>query len=770
GRNNCRYYNGLGCSVASQCLSGYCVDGFCCNNICMNECAACSAEKKGGGYDGVCGPIAATTDPDDECVGGSCTASGTCSNPQAKWVNGTACVSAAQCASGYCADGVCCDSWCQGDCVACTAAKKGGGVDGTCGAIPYDTDPDDECWGGACDGNGVCKQYNGVPCPNTAVCLSGYCADGFCCGNICTSQCSACSTAKKGYGYDGVCEVIASGLDPDHECNPGECDGVGTCNQQQTLQADGIACASAAQCASGHCVDGVCCDSACTGICQACTEQLKRVGPDGTCGPIQYDTDPENECFGGACTGDGHCKQYNGVPCSSPTDCLSNYCVEGVCCNNVCNGLCQSCSAAKKSAGFDGQCGFTAADIDPDNECIPGECNGSGACNQPQTLQANGATCVSGANCASGFCVDGVCCNSACTETCVACTNAKTGYGVDGTCAPILYDTDPEEECWGGACSGFGECKLYNGVACATTEQCLSNYCVDGFCCGNICTSTCMACSTAKKGYGFDGVCEHISNGQDPDNECNPGECDGAGVCNQVQTGLANGAACSQSVQCISGFCVDGFCCNSACSGTCQSCSAAISNQVNGQCSFIWRGLDPEDDCGDERCDGFGVCTLPNGSACSNPQQCTSGICFYSTCSASEPPCISTMYGGHAYRICKGSYNNAQAENECANVGMTLAFVDDKAENTFLVDSANQAYGCLEWHLTAFWVGNRASSTPSTWSDGSARWAPGEPSGDGDYIHLQRFCGVNRYGWNDVPPQISHGYICETSGAPAFAP
>jgi len=189
-----------------------------------------------------------------------------------------------------------------------------------------------------------------------------------------------------------------------------------------------------------------------------------------------------------------------------------------------------------------------------------------------------------------------------------------------------------------------------------------------------------------------------MAGGNDPDNECNPGECNGAGACNQLQMGLANGSACVQSEQCVSGFCVNGI------------------------------------------------------------------------CSASSPDCVSATYGGHTYRVCRGSYTNSAAQNECANAGMTLAFVDDKAENTFLVDTANQAYGCIDPSLTAFWVSNRKSSSPPTWSDGSPRWAPGEPSGDGDYVHLQRYCGVNRYGWNDVPPETSHGYICESTSVPVPDP
>jgi len=150
GKNQCKYYNGYTCTSAAQCLSGYCVDGYCCGNICMNACQACSAAKKGGGTNGVCGNIAAGTNPDGECAsGGSCNGSGACTTSITKLANGAACSSAAQCNSGYCADGVCCDGWCLGTCQACTAAKKGSGADGTWGRFANGKAPGRESLGGA---------------------------------------------------------------------------------------------------------------------------------------------------------------------------------------------------------------------------------------------------------------------------------------------------------------------------------------------------------------------------------------------------------------------------------------------------------------------------------------------------------------------------------------------------------------------------------------------------------------------------------------------
>jgi len=86
---------------------------------------------------------------------------------------------------------------------------------------------------------------------------------------------------------------------------------------------------------------------------------------------------------------------------------------------------------------------------------------------------ANGTPCTTGSECTSTFCVDSVCCDTACDGTCEACTAVKTG-GTDGACAPIPEGMDPDSECpdqgpcgLNGSCDGFGACQFYaSGTAC----------------------------------------------------------------------------------------------------------------------------------------------------------------------------------------------------------------------------------------------------------------------------------------------------------------
>jgi alpha-tubulin suppressor-like RCC1 family protein len=590
----------------------------------------------------------------------------------------TACTTGAQCPTGTCSDGFCCDQKCDNKCMACSAAKKGGGLDGVCGSIAYDTDPDNDCPYGACDGKNQCKNYNGFSCTSTAQCLSNYCVDGVCCGNICMGSCSACSAAKKGSGSDGVCGFIKAGVDIDSECNPGECNGGGACNASpQPTAPNGSACASSAMCQSGFCADGVCCDSWCLGTCQACTAAKKGGGVNGVCGSIANDQDPDDECWGGACNGAGVCKQYNGVPCTNKSQCLSGYCIDGVCCGNVCTGWCYACSESKKGQGYDGVCGPITFGRDVDNECSPGECNGGGACSQAQTPLTNGTVCVAGAQCASGNCVDGVCCENACLGTCYACTAALKGQGVDGICGVIGSERDPDGECNGGKCDGTGACRYYNGAACSATNQCFSNYCVDGFCCGNVCSGPCQACSASKKGgAGADGVCGQIPASYDPDNECNPGACNGASGCTQPQAQLANGSACTFATQCTAGWCVDGVCCNAPCATSCVACTAAKTGQPNGTCAYVPNLTDPDNECANGDCNGGGACVassnLPNGSSCGTASQCLSGqcvdgVCCNVACTGSCVACTTAKQGQGTNGICGPIKYDFDPEEECVN-------------------------------------------------------------------------------------------------------
>ncbi len=72
-----------------------------------------------------------------------------------------------------------------------------------------------------------------------------------------------------------------------------------------------------------------------------------------------------------------------------------------------------------------------------------------------------GKACKAGKECQSGFCSDGVCCETACRDRCNACVPWKTNGATPGVCGLVAGGTDPDNECPGAeVCNGFGSCQL----------------------------------------------------------------------------------------------------------------------------------------------------------------------------------------------------------------------------------------------------------------------------------------------------------------------
>jgi N-acetylneuraminic acid mutarotase len=171
----------------------------------------------------------------------------------------------------------------------------------------------------------------------------------------------------------------------------------------------------------------------------------------------------------------------NGTGCAAATAslCASGNCVDGVCCESAsCSGPCKSCNVPGKA----GTCVLAS----PGTQ-VAGSCSGDQACDATGACKtADGKACTSATACASGFCSDGVCCNSACTGTCVSCKLA----GTVGTCSPIPIGTDPDNDCGKGTppcqstCDGVGACVFPMDSSCGKCGTC--NYvgsCVEAMYC-----------------------------------------------------------------------------------------------------------------------------------------------------------------------------------------------------------------------------------------------------------------------------------------------
>ncbi|MFO0675837.1 MAG: hypothetical protein U0169_04845 [Polyangiaceae bacterium] len=94
----------------------------------------------------------------------------------------------------------------------------------------------------------------------------------------------------------------------------------------------------------------------------------------------------------------------------------------------------------------------------------------------------DGAPCTAASECASRFCVDGVCCASACTGTCLTCAVTP------GTCTPVR-NADDADSCPGArSCDATGQCRARPAELCASDADCVTGHCADGVCCDRACT------------------------------------------------------------------------------------------------------------------------------------------------------------------------------------------------------------------------------------------------------------------------------------------
>jgi cysteine-rich repeat protein len=264
-----------------------------------------------------------------------------------------------------------------------------------------------------------------------------------------------------------------------------------------------------------------------------------------------------------------------------------------------------------------------------DSDCVSGDYGLNAQCT-PKL--ASGVACTAANQCANGFCVDGLCCNTDCQGFCGACSAAKKGQGVDGECGAIVAGSDPDNECdqesaascgKTGTCDGSGACSLYGNSTFCVNASCSSGTAqparnCDGFgTCTPKATVSCGALLCDAQGIACLGACS-------ADSDCVAGDyCSNS----QCTPKLANGAVCTAANQCTNGFCVDGVCCNASCGGLCQACNVAGSV---GACSNIPSGSDPANECfGGTSCNGAGACALfSNGTACSSASECSGGYCF----------------------------------------------------------------------------------------------------------------------------------------------
>lgn len=498
----------------------------------------------------------------------------------------------------------------------------------------------------------TCDNGQGQGCVSPSDCFSGFCVDGVCCDGACAATCFACDLP----GSVGSCSAVPFNVDVDNECAAGACDGMGACKLS-----DGQVCGAGGDCLSDECVDGVCCDGPCSGTCEACNIS----GSVGACAFVPFGIDLDNECAAGACDGAGQCKLDLGQGCGVPSQCLSNFCADGLCCDSACSGVCEACSAA-------GVCTPFANGTDPDNECnMPAAdvCNGASACRCVDG-QINGAE--TDTDCGGGTC--GTCMNG---QSCTIASDCMSGVCSGGTCqAPACGD---------GVVNGAESCDFNDpATPCCSTS------------CNGTAPST-QTCGADPDGTGClaaplcDGAGQAPANCQAAQNEPAGTLCTDNGVfCDGVEACDAGGSCVSPGDPCA-GPDGDGDCAEScdegadACTGpdptgsTCDDglwCNGADTCNASGQCSQHvgdpCPGPDGDGDCAESCDESVDMCTLNDGLG----QACDDGL----FCNGADTCDGGGMCATHAGDPCPAPGGDADCNQSCdEGVDMCTAYDGDGA-------------------------------------------------------------------------------------------
>lgn len=360
-------------------------------------------------------------DDGDLCTGDagdSCDGAGTCIGLPKDCNDGLSCTSDS-CDSGTGA----CENAITSGCVADGACRLGGSINPVnvcerCDPATTTTDWTPVSAGVSCDDGAFCTGASGDSCDGAGNCAG----PARVCPDTDTLSCTvgACSESSDSCGFAivvGTCLIGGSCLD-DGDSHPS--DSCRLCDAGRDQGDWSIA--------TGSClIDGAC----------VAAGEASPSNPCLVCDPAQSQTAYSPKASGERC-GDPSCTGGVLSPtplCDATGNCLpqpDELCVDGVCVDAIsCTGVC-----------------------DDDLDCLSTQqCNtATGQCEEPGS---NGEVCADGSDCASGFCADGVCCESACDGLCESCALPSAA----GSCEPIPAGTDPEDECAGAlVCDGARSC------------------------------------------------------------------------------------------------------------------------------------------------------------------------------------------------------------------------------------------------------------------------------------------------------------------------
>gem|GEM_PF-5366994 len=285
------------------------------------------------------------------------------------------------------------------------------GTADTCANMVQDGDESDVDCGGGCFG---CQR--GMGCAEHSDCLDGVCTEFMCAEPTCE---------------DGVKNGAETDIDCGTTCSP--------CG-------DGLACMNGGDCASAVCTNQRCaapdCDDAvqngnetdldCGGDCpnrcmdfQGCAanedcssgvcDVVTMVCAAPTCGDVTHNgSETDIDCGGDACNG---CAE--GLMCTHGSDCLSEFCNQGLC-------QPQACDSDDDCDTYDGDCTQGVCNT-MTSTCESAPANNLGSCE-------DGAVCTTGEYCSEGSCVGGT--QKDCSQLTGACTLGVCDPA-DGECTTL---------------------------------------------------------------------------------------------------------------------------------------------------------------------------------------------------------------------------------------------------------------------------------------------------------------------------------------------
>jgi catechol 2,3-dioxygenase-like lactoylglutathione lyase family enzyme len=340
-----------------------------------------------------------------------------------------------------------------------------------------------------------------------------------------------------------------------------------------TAHPSGEACVLDGDCLSGHCTERVCCASASCGPCGTCAGATA-----GTCALRARGDRPGTSCGAYACDG---LAVTCPTACTSASDCVSGAICDatGHCAKRTLGAVCTTSLSCASGACVDGV-------------CCSATCGAGLACNvaghEGTCVRPLGGSCTDAVGCASGHCVDGVCCDATCAGQCEACDVP----GSIGTCAPVsgrphggraACADGGTDVCAARTCDGTKD-----RAACAAFANGSSKRCGSATCVG----------ATFSDAARCDGAGTCVAS---PTTSCVPFACGASGCL----------ASCTASDACAPGFsCVGGTCTQG---GRCSD---------DGTTSIPKTGGEPLS-CAPYRCGANGSCR----SECTTTDDCTSGAC-----------------------------------------------------------------------------------------------------------------------------------------------